>query len=284
MILIADSGSTKTDFVALDNNGKKLFSIETSGLNPEVLDKTEIISRISKKNAIQESKNRIEKLFFYSAGCGTSRMKNQLYSAFSQYFPNAKISVLEDTYAAVYSTNPTKEKAIIGILGTGSNCSYFDGKKLHQKVESLGYLAMDDASGNRFGRKLIRKYYFNRMPKHLAQLFSTQYDLDPDVIKENFYKKTRPNAYLASFTKFLIQHKSDPFCQKIIANEFESFVKNYIKQFDDYKKVSVHFTGSIAYFLKEELQETLDKHNIKLGNVLQKPMDGLIEYHKINIE
>jgi len=282
MILIVESGSTKADFVALDNEYKQLFSTTTLGLNPEVLDKSGIIERINQKEVIQSNKNKIEKLFFYSAGCGTPRMKNLLNLVFSNYFPKAKISVLEDTYAAVYSTNPNKEKAIICILGTGSNCSYFDGKTVHQKVQSLGYLAMDDGSGNRFGRKLIRSYYFNKMPDHLAKQFQQKYDLDADVIKENFYKKPNPNAYLASFAEFLIQYKNDPFCQKIIADELELFVENYIKQFEDYKEIPVHFIGSIAFFLKEELQKVVDKHQIKLGNVLQKPMDGLVQYHKTN--
>lgn len=209
-------------------------------------------------------------------------MKNHLDSAFREYFPNAIVSVLEDTYAAAYATNPTNEKAIICILGTGSNCSYFDGQQLIQKVQSLGYIAMDDASGNHFGKELIRQYYFNKMPKHLAEQFEQEFDLDADVIKENFYKKPNPNAYLASFAKFLIIHKNEEICQKIIFNELESFIENYIKQFEDYKEVPVHFVGSIAFYLKDELQKTLDRHDIQLGNVLRRPMDGLVEYHKIN--
>ncbi|MFA5556871.1 MAG: N-acetylglucosamine kinase [Flavobacteriaceae bacterium] len=283
MILIADSGSTKADFVALNNKGSNLFMTETLGLNPEVLTKEEIFRRLNQRFDILHNKEKVEKLFFYGAGCGTDRMKNYLDSAFREYFPNAMVSVLEDTYAAAYATNPTNEKAIICILGTGSNCSYFDGKTLIQKVQSLGYIAMDDASGNHFGKELIRQYYFNKMPKHLAEKFQKEYDLDADVIKENFYKKPNPNAYLASFAKFLISHKNEPVFQKIIFDELELFIENYIKQFEDYKEVQVHFIGSIAFYLKEELQTALTKHNIKLGNVLRRPMDGLVEYHKINL-
>ena len=282
MILIADSGSTKADFVALDNNGKNLFTTETLGLNPEVLTKEEIFERLEKRFDISQNREKVEKLLFYGAGCGTDRMKTHLDSAFREYFPNAMVSVLEDTYAAAYATNPTTEKAIICILGTGSNCSYFDGKTLIQKVQSLGYIGMDDASGNRFGRELLRQYYFNKMPKHLAEKFEKEYNLEADVIKENFYKKPNPNAYLASFAKFLITHKNEPLFQKIIFDELELFIENYIKQFEDYEEVPVHFIGSIAFYLKEELQTTLDRQHIKLGNVLRRPMDGLVEYHKIN--
>lgn len=282
MILVADSGSTKADFVALEKDGKHIFSTETLGLNPEVLTQDEVIARLDQRFDILHNKNKVEKLFFYGAGCGTDRMKSYFKTIFEEYFPNAEISVKEDTYAAAYATNPTNEKAIICILGTGSNCSYFDGENLIQKVQSLGYIAMDDASGNHFGKELIRHYYFNKMPKHLAEKFEKEYDLDADVIKENFYKKPNPNAYLASFAKFLITHKNEPSFQKIIFDELELFIENYIKQFEDYNKVPVHFIGSIAFYLKDELQTALNKHHIKLGNVLRRPMDGLVEYHKIN--
>ena len=125
-------------------------------------------------------------MFFYGAGCGTDRMKNFLTDVFQEYFSNANITVYEDTYAAVFATTPKNEQAIVCILGTGSNCSFFDGHVLHQKVQSLGYIAMDDASGNRFGRHLIRAYYFNKMPKHLVEKFEREFDLDADVIKQNF--------------------------------------------------------------------------------------------------
>lgn len=282
MILIADSGSTKADFIALDNNGEHIFSTETLGLNPEVLTKEDVIARLNERFDISQNKNRVEKLFFYGAGCGTDRMKKQLTKIFQTYFSNASIEVYEDTYAAAYATNPTKQKAIICILGTGSNCSYFDGERLIQKVQSLGYIAMDDASGNHLGKELIRQYYFNKMPKILAEKFEQEYDLDADTIKENLYKKPNPNAYLASFAKFLITHKNEAICQKIIFDELELFVANYIKQFEDYKEVPVHFIGSIAFYLKDELQLVLDKHNIKLGNVLRRPMDGLVKYHQAN--
>ncbi len=221
-------------------------------------------------------------LFFYGAGCGTDRMKIALSQVFQTYFPNAIIDVKEDTYAAVYATTPKGEKAIVSILGTGSNCSYFDGKELHQKVQSLGYIAMDDCSGNVFGKELIRKYYFNKMPKELAVEFEKEYDLDPDAIKNKLYKEPNPNAYLATFAKFLIQHKETEFCRKIIFKGMKSFVKNYIKQYDNCKEVPVHFVGSIAFYLKEELQETFDKYELQLGNVLRRPIDGLIAFHIAN--
>ncbi len=282
MKLIVDSGSTKADWIAIDDSGKILFTTQTLGLNPEILDEEEVIERLNDRFDILQNKNEATHLFFYGAGCGTERMKVFLSQVFQAYFPNAIVVVEEDTYAAVYATTPKGEKAIVSILGTGSNCSYFDGKELHQKVQSLGYIIMDDCSGNVFGKELIRKYYFNKMPQHLAVEFEKEYDMTPDYIKSKLYKESNPNAYLATFAKFLIQHKQDPFCQKIIYKGMKSFVKNYIKQFDNYQEVPVHFVGSIAFYLKEELEVTFEKYQIKLGNVLRRPIDGLIAYHVAN--
>ena len=282
MRLLVDSGSTKADWIAIDEDGKILFTTRTLGLNPEILDEDEIIERLNDKFDILQNKDKATHLFFYGAGCGTDRMKIMLSQAFQKYFPNAIVDVQEDTYAAVFATTPKGEQAIISILGTGSNCSFFDGKVLHQKVQSLGYIVMDDCSGNVFGKELIRKYYFNKMPKELAVEFEKEYNLDPDYIKSKLYKEPNPNAYLATFAKFLIQNKEHEFCKKIIFKGMKSFIKNYIRQYDNCKEVPVHFVGSIAFYLKDELQIMFDKYEMQLGNVLRRPIDGLIAYHISN--
>ncbi len=282
MKLLVDSGATKADWIALDDNGNRLFTTQTLGLSPEVIDKEEALERLEARFDIYNNRNDVTHLYFYGAGCGTDRMKKFMKDIFTEFFPKAEISVQEDTYAAAYATNPSKDKSIICILGTGSNCSYFDGEELHQKVQSLGYIAMDDCSGNRFGRDLIRAYYFNKMPVNLAKQFEEEYNLDPDVIKHNLYKEPNPNAYLATFAKFLIQHKDDNFIKAIITDAMQVFVDCYITQYENAHEVPVHFVGSIAFYLKSELAEVLSKNGLKLGNVLRRPIDGLIEYHKLN--
>lgn len=279
MKLLVDSGSTKADWMAIDDNGKVLFTTQSLGLNPEVLTKEEIIQRMDDKFDIYQNKKNATHLYFYGAGCGTDRMKIFLREIFHDYFINANIVVEEDTYAAVYATTPKNEKAIVCILGTGSNCSYYDGEILHQKVQSLGYIAMDDGSGNRFGRHLLRGYYFNKMPAALAKEFASEFNLDADFIKNKLYKEPNPNAYLATFAKFLIKNKDNEFCKKIIKKELKSFVKNYVMQFEEHKTVPVNFVGSIAFYLKDELKIVLEKYGYQMGNALRRPADGLIEFH-----
>jgi len=282
MKLLVDSGSTKADWISIDETGKILFTTQTLGLNPEVLNKEEVISRVNDRFDISFNKENVTHLFFYGAGCGTDRMKDFLTNVFKEYFPNATVLVHEDTYAAVYATTPKNEKAIVCILGTGSNCSYFDGKILHQKVQSLGYIAMDDCSGNQFGRQLIRDFYFGKMPTKLATEFEKTYDLDADVIKHQLYKEPNPNAYMATFAKFLILHKDEDYCQKLIRKDMQVFVDNYITQYENCKDVPVHFIGSIAFYLKEELKEVLESNGLTVGNVLRRPIDGLIDFHVLN--
>ncbi len=282
MKLLVDSGSTKADWIAIDDAGKVLFTTQTLGLNPEVLSKEQVIERLNDKFDISQNSHKATHLYFYGAGCGTDRMKNFLTEVFQEYFKNATVKVYEDTYAAVFATTPKDEKAIVCILGTGSNCSYFDGTVLHQKVQSLGYIVMDDGSGNRFGRHLLRGYYFNKMPATMAKGFEKEFNVDADFIKNKLYKEPNPNAYLATFAKFLIQHKNEEFCKKIIKKELKSYVKNYIMQFEEHKNVPVHFVGSIAFYLKDELEAVLTKYEYKIGNVLRRPIDGLIAYHVLN--
>ena len=279
MKLLVDSGSTKADWIAIDDKGDVLFTTQTLGLNPEVLDEETILERINDRFDLLQNKDNATHLFFYGAGCGTDKMKTNLTAVFEKYFINATIVVEEDTYAAVYATTPKGQKAIVCILGTGSNCSYYDGQLLHQKVQSLGYIVMDDCSGNVFGKELIRKYYFNKMPKDLATIFEKEYNLEPDFVKTKLYKEANPNAYMATFAKFLVQHKDTQFCQEIIFTGMKSFVENYVQQYDNYKDVPVNFVGSIAYYLKDELKTVFDSYGIQLGNVLRRPVDGLIAYH-----
>lgn len=279
MILIVDSGSTKTDWIAINEEGKQLFQTQTLGLNPAVLSSEIINERIHNNFELYQKRHEVTHVFFYGAGCGTPKPPQMLKEVFQKYFDNAEIDVKEDTYAAIYATTTPGEKSIVCILGTGSNCTYFDGNEAIQKVVSLGYILMDDCSGNYFGRQLIRDYYFHKIPKELADKFANTYDLTADYIKRNLYKEPNPNTYLATFAKFLIQNKDHEYSQGLIKKGMQLFINNQIEQFADAKQVPTHFIGSIAFYLQDELKEVLAENNLKIGNIFRRPIEGLVKYH-----
>ena len=283
MILIVDSGATKADWIALDNEGNQLFNTQTLGLSPEVLTREVIEDRLANNFDISKNREIVTHLYFYGAGCGTDRMKKFLGEIFEDFFPNARAEVREDTYAAIYSTTTIGNQGIVCILGTGSNCSYYDGNQLFQKVTSLGYILMDDGSGNFFGRKLLRDYYFHKMPQDLGIKFAKEYELAADSIKEYLYKQPNPNTYLATFARFMIENKEHPYCKGVIDKGFQQFVNNYIMQFELATKVPIHFVGSIAYFLRDELTKVIERNDHILGVIRQRPIDGLVEFHRATI-
>ena len=280
MKIIVDSGSTKTDWIAMDDGGNKLFETQTLGLNPQVLTEYILEERIINNYDLYQVRKEVTEIYFYGAGCGTEPPNKLLKKVFTPIFVNADINIKEDTYAAVYSCCKPGEKAIVSIIGTGSNCSYFDGNKIHQKITSLGYVLMDDASGNYFGRQLLRDYYFNIMPKELGIKFKNKFNLKAEFIKDSLYKKPNPNTYLAKFAKFLIENKDLKYSKELIKKGFTLFIENQINQFENSNEVSLHFVGSVGFYLQENLKTVLESKGLKIGKVIKKPIDGLVSYHQ----
>lgn len=287
MFFIVDSGSTKCDWLALDENGNQLFEKQrTKGMNPAILSEKELFEIIKSNKVINQYKNEATHVFFYGAGCGTEKPRLMLVDVLQSFFPKAYVDVKEDTYAAVYATVGTShEPAVVCILGTGSNCSYYDGTTLHQRVNSLGYTLMDDASGNYYGKQLIRDYYFNHMPHNIKLSFEEKFNLESDFIKYNLYKQPNPNAYLANFAEFMFLNKECDYIQKVIKDGIRLFAKNMIFQFkEELKSVPVHFAGSIAYFSQKEIKEVGEEMGFKVGVFERRPIEGLVKYHTHNLQ
>ena len=284
MILVVDSGSTKTDWIAVNSKGKTLFSTQTLGLNPQVLSSAILKERIINNFDLYQNRNEVTHLYFYGAGCGVDSPQKRILRVFDEIFINSKIVIKEDTYAAVYAAADMGEKSIVCILGTGSNCTYFDGKEIEQRVTSLGYILMDEASGNFYGKQLIRSYYFKTMSEDLAKEFEQEYDLTQDTIKENIYRRENPNTYLATFSRFLIKHKKNDVFQDIISKGLERFINHQILQFENAKNIPIHFIGSISFYLKEEIEKALALKGLTMGRIVQRPIEELVNYHKNLIE
>lgn len=282
MTLITDGGSTKCDWVLLDAMGEVVFKTTTPGLNPTVVNKEELYSRIAQNDSLKDVFLKVKKLDFYGAGCGTVTPRNILKVVLNTLFPFSKVNVSEDLAAAVFAV--TKEPGIVCILGTGSNSCYFDGKKIHAPIPALGFILMDEASGNYFGKRLIRDYYYNRMPAEIASEFSKKHNLEADSIKMKLYREPNPTAYLASFAQFIFsQEQINPYFYQLIKDGISNFIECRILSFENARQVPVHFIGSIAHFSKEIIADCFKENNLILGNIVQRPIDGLIEHYKRNI-
>ncbi len=279
MILIADGGSTKADWIALDENKEQLFKVRTGGLNPAVVPVEVLRERIMNTPEFADNLEAISQVFFYGAGCGTADATKILKDLFEELFTNAEVVVGEDTLAAVYAASGT-EPAIVCILGTGSNSSYFDGETIVSNSVSLGYIVMDEASGNYFGKRLLRNYYYKVMPDYIAKEFEKAYNLEPDHVKYNLYRQPNPNTYLANFAAFMFQFKEDPYVLDLMEDGFDAFFRSRVLPYKKDKSTPIYFIGSIAHYFSEILEKVAAKHDLKITGVIQRPIHNLIQYHK----
>ena len=280
MILIADGGSTKVDWIALNKNDKKeLFRVKSLGLNPAVLLKDELLSRIKKSAELIAVKSQVKEIHFYGAGCGSSQPIQFLKEVLETIFINATINISEDLLAAVYATSQNKP-AIVCILGTGSNSCYYDGNSISKTHPSLGYTIMDEASGNYFGKRLLRDFYYQKMPKNLAKSFANQFNLEIDFVKINLYKTPNPNMYLASFAEFMFEYKNDKYIKKLIKKGFRKYFKYQILPYNKESSIPLYFIGSIAYYFSGFLEEIALKNNLIITDIIQRPIDNLVKFHQ----
>lgn len=278
MILIADGGSTKADWILLDSSGAQVLKTRTGGLNPAVFEVELMSKRLQENIDLVDYKDKITNVYFYGAGCGTEKPTLILKSIFESFFTNAVVDVKEDTYAAAYAV--TTKPGIVCILGTGSNSCYFDGKDVDVRIPSLGYILMDEASGNYFGKKLLRDYCYNKMPKKIAELFEEQFNVDADEVKRNIYQEDNPNTYLATFAEFLLKNERNAYFNKVLFKGVKEFFKNRILSYPESENLPVHFVGSIAFFAQDIIKDVARFYMIEIGNIVRRPIDGLIIYHR----
>ena len=282
MILIADGGSTKADWIAINSEKEEMFRVRTLGLNPAVVVEEELHNRIINMFQLMNIKDEVTEIHFYGAGCGTPGPVAILKDILQTIFINAVIYIAEDMLAAVYAATG-KEPAMVCILGTGSNSCYFDGENIEMLAPSLGYILMDEASGNYFGKKLIVDYFYKKMPKNICLEFEKEFNLDADHIKKNIYKEVNPNMYLASFAKFMFEFKDEKYIKRLIKKGFQEFFKCRVLPYNVDSNSKIYFIGSIAHYFKDVLEKVAAKNNLTITGVIQRPIDNLLEYHKKNI-
>jgi N-acetylglucosamine kinase-like BadF-type ATPase len=282
MILIADGGSTKCDWILLDDEGEVVTKTRTKGLNPAVFKPEILKSRLQENDELKRIIPKVSRVDFYGAGCGTPTPTKNLKKILEDYFNVAEVNVDEDMVAAALAA--TTEPGIVCILGTGSNSCFFDGKKVHMEVESLGYVLMDEASGNYFGKRLIRDYYYKTMGEDMSKEFAKRYDLSADTIKRNVYKEENPNTYLASFAEFIFTaQERNGYFYKLIYEGMEKFIERRVMCFKQAQNVPIHFIGSIAFFSEDIIRDVAKRYHLNIGNVIRRPIEGLISHYKKNV-
>ena len=277
MFLVVDSGSTKADWILTSATQGTLLEFRTSGINPFFLSEKGIIKILQNASEIQPHLKEVLEIYFFGAGCSSPDRREVVSNALSQIFKNAFVNVEDDLAAAVYATCGNKE-GLSCILGTGSNITYFDGEKIQPGNHGLGYILGDEGSGTYFGKKLITSYLYETFPPHLHKAFKEQYNLDKATVIKQVYENPAPNSYLASFSKFLSQHKSDPFIVDLLKAGFREFIQTNIQSYSDYKQLTCHFIGSIAFHFQDALIAVCQENDIKTGKILKHPIEELNKF------
>lgn len=276
-ILIAESGSTKTDWCLLTNGKKK--NLQTQGINPFFLQEHEIVSIFKNELKINPAKIQLDEIHFYGAGINSDDTKKIISSALKAHFGIKKINTYSDMLASARATCKTG-KGIACILGTGSNSAYFDGKKIAHKTLALGYVLGDEGGGTHLGKKVLQYYLHDIFDAELKKAFDVQFGAVVPEILDRIYRKPFPNRFLAQFANFIFQHRGHYMIENIAEDCLNDFFINHLLRYPQIWKVPVHFTGSVSFYLKDILYNLCEQYEIECGSILQKPIQGLIEYHK----
>lgn len=276
MILVADSGSTKTSWILYGQGEARHFN--TIGLNPLFIDAPGIASVIQ-KSEMNLWAAEVKEVFFYGASCSSVARNKVVSDGLSLVFKEAKkIEVDHDMKSAsiaLCGDNP----GVACILGTGANSCLWDGQKIVESIEAPGFILGDEASGAYFGKKIIALYLYNRLPREISQYLESNYTYKKDEIYKSVYQEKFPNLYLATYAKIYSAFRKDALIQQILKEGFQEFVTYHLLPYDQIEKREIHFVGSIAYHFKEELSEVLVKNGLTPGNFLANPVERLLQWH-----
>lgn len=276
MILVADSGSSQSDWMLALPEGKPL-AFTTKGLNPFFVNEKDIAKIIQNVPEITPYANRVSEVYFFGSGCTSPDRREMVSNALSQLFSNAFISVETDLIGAAYATCGSR-KGYIATLGTGSDVSFFDGREVLPTRQGVGYVLGDEGSGVWFGKQLVTNFLYGAMPSDLSSAFSANYRINKEIVIKNVYQRASPNAYLASFARFMSEHTEHPFVDELLRTGFKEFISTNIKPFPDYREYICHFVGSIAFSFEHQLRYICEQHGVKIGKVLKRPIEELFNY------
>jgi N-acetylglucosamine kinase-like BadF-type ATPase len=277
MIIVAESGSTKCDWLINHNDGKVLET-HTMGFNPFFHQPDEILTHLRGNQDLSQVASKATAVYFYGAGCSSPDRNEVILSALVQFFRNAHCEVNHDLNASAFATwdgNP----AITCIIGTGSNSCYYDGVSVSEQVPALGFILGDEGSGSYFGKKLIADYLYKRLPKELQDAFFEQYKLQKEEMFHQVYNTNKANVFLASFMRFIVPHKEHAYIREMVYEGLSRFAEIHICCYPNFREVPVHFVGSVAFYFTEILQQVAVEKGFSLGKIDKNPGMSLLKYH-----
>ncbi len=274
--LIADSGSTKTEWCLLKNNKPTLFT--TQGMSPYFVNAEQVEQIIKTEVFPLLKKNSIDELRFYGTGCKNPANLKMFKKVFGKLFPDVFIEVDNDLSGAAKGLCGN-EKGIACILGTGSNSCYYNGKRIVKNSPGIGFILGDEGSGAYLGKKVVQHFLYNLFDEDLRSRFDAKFTTTDSEILESVYKKPLPNRYLASFAIFLAENRGHFMIENIIEDGISDFFSTHINTYRESAKLPVHFTGGIAYGFKDVVIQLCHNYDMRVGNILRSPMEGLIRYH-----
>ena len=278
MILIADSGSTKTNWCLVEQ-GQIVSEIVTDGINPFYQTDMEIIALLDDQLIPKLENTDIDRIFFYGAGCSFPEKKILVSRGLVRFFGNSMIEIQSDLLGAARSLFQ-QEKGIACILGTGSNSCYYDGKDITQNVSPLGFILGDEGSGAVLGKLFLADCLKNQLPPELKEEFLSRYELTPEIILDAVYKKPFPNRFLAQFTHFLSEKIEEPSVFNLVYDSFDAFLVRNVMQYP-LEDMKVGCIGSVAYYFRDTLEIVASERRIEISDIIQNPMEGLVKFHGI---
>lgn len=282
MILVADSGSTKCDWIAIDEENKHHHT-NTMGFNPFFHSSDLVEQKLTENELFSSIKEKVTEVYFYGAGCSSPLRNYIVETGLRAVFTNAIIvSVDHDLAGAALATSQGRP-GISCILGTGSNSCYYDGENVHEKVPALGYILGDEGSGSYFGKIMLSQWLYNQMPVDLAIAFEEEYNLSKEGIFDAIHTKENPNVYLASFMPFVGKHKDHIYFKDMMYDGLVKFINIHVCCYDNFREIPVNFVGSVAFYFQDVLEEVGRNHRFTVGKIDRRPVEPLALYHTTKI-
>lgn len=278
MIFIAESGSTKCDWVLIDRDGKEVGRWNTMGFNPYFHSSDLIRHKMSQERGIAQYTHEVRSVWFYGAGCSTAQLRSIVVDGLQRVFPYAEIHVDHDLNAAAFALYSGKPE-IACILGTGSNSCYFDGRSVREEVPALAYILGDEGSASYIGKRLVADFLYKRLPKDLHEAFEDTYKTNKDEIIRKVYNEPHANVYLAEFSRFAGDHAGHDWVRAMVAHGFAKFIDVHIRCFQEAESAEVNFVGSVAKQFEDILKKEVAKAGFHYGRTQAKPVNLLVNYH-----